>query len=491
MSDAAHFRAGRRSVGLIMRGSALVFAGLLSACAALPEEPASTTVAQSAPPVSAPRPGENPEHDRILETYGGVYQSPGIERSIAAMTGRLVAASEDPSQVYRITILNSPTVNAFALPDGFLYVTRGLLALANDASEVAAVLAHEMSHVTADHATARRRRAEATALVNRVLANVVRDREVADAARTSSQLSFARFSQAQELEADKVSIKTLAGAGFDPYAASRFLRTMGRFAELRWSASSQSNKPDFLSSHPTTPQRIDDAVRSARQIGAPGLGKTGKASYLRSLDGMLFGDDPSEGFVRGRRFMHKALRIAFTVPKGFVLENTTRAVLATDGGTIAVRFDGIDLAADMTLTDYLKSGWLNGLAEPSIRIGAAGDLETATASAVTQGWSFRIALFRTGSQVYRFIFATRRPGPAFERAFTATRQSFSRLSRAEAASLRPLKVRVVTVRSGQTIETFAQRMRGTDIPRQLFVVLNGLKADSALAPGTAVKVVAE
>ena len=252
------------------------------------------------------------EHPRVVATYGGVYQNPGAERAIAAVVGRLVAASDDPSQSYRITILNSPAVNAFALPGGYLYITRGLLALANDTSEAAAVLAHEMAHVTANHAIQRQQKAEATELANRVVSNVVKDPEKVKEAVISSQLSFARFSQAQELEADKIGVRTLARAGFDPFAAARFLNSMSSFAALQSARKEGSSAPDFISSHPSTPERMNLAVQEARAISAPGIGERDRTAYLSNIDGMLFGDDPLEGFVRGRDFLHKALGIGFS-----------------------------------------------------------------------------------------------------------------------------------------------------------------------------------
>ena len=148
-------------------------------------------------------PAQDPEHSRIVATYGGLYDDPNAARAVARAVGRLVAASDDPSQSYRITILNSPVVNAFALPSGNLYVTRGLLALANDTSEVAAVVAHEMAHVTARHAVARARRQEAAQVVNRVVSNVSQESD-ARLALTATQMSLARFSQVQELEAQIV-----------------------------------------------------------------------------------------------------------------------------------------------------------------------------------------------------------------------------------------------------------------------------------------------
>lgn len=203
----------------------------------------------------------------MVATYGGVYEDRGAERAVAQVVGRLVEASDDPSQAYRITILNSPAVNAFALPGGYLYVTRGLLALATDTSEVAAVLAHEMAHVTASHAIKRQQRAEATELAGRVLGNVVRDPDQARAAIISSQLSFARFSQIQELEADAVGVRTLARAKYDPFAAARFLMAM---AASRPSRARQVPARALRTSSPRTPPRRSVCRRLFARPGRSG-----------------------------------------------------------------------------------------------------------------------------------------------------------------------------------------------------------------------------
>ena len=431
------------------------------------------------------------EHPRVLAAYGGLYEDKGAERAIARMVGRLVAASEDPSQSYRITILNSPVVNAFALPGGYLYVTRGLLALASDSSELAAVISHEMAHVTARHAIARLKRAEANAVVEKVVSNVVDDPKRKQEALASAKLSFARFSQIQELEADVVGVRTLARAGYDPYAASRFLGAMARYSDA--TSARRGDQPDFLSSHPTTPERIVKAKHAARGFGAPGFGERGRDAYLNSLNGMLFGDDPSEGFIRGRSFLHSRLGIAFTVPANFALENTKEAVLASNGGGTALRFDGTNVPPSMALDDYLRSGWVNGLIVESVRDTKIAGQPAATAAAVADGWSFRIAAVRANGSTYRFIFATRRPTSAFDAGFRKTIESFKLLSAQEKARLRPLRVRVVTARTGDTTSTLARRMTGIEPSKRLrmFQVLNGLEAGADMQRGMLAKIITD
>ncbi len=433
------------------------------------------------------------EHPRVVARYGGVYNNKRAEAVIASTVGRLVAASEDPSQGYNVTILNSPTVNAFALPGGYLYATRGLLALANDSSELAAVLAHEMAHVTARHANARQQREEAAALVSRVVSNVVRDPDAAREAVLSSQLSLARFTQVQELQADAVGVRTLARAGYDPYAASRFLESMGRFADFASARDDVQTAPDFLSTHPATPDRVARAVKAAREIGAPGAVPSDRDEYLPHLSGMLYGDDPLQGFIRGRSFLHKALGIGFTVPKGFVLENSPQAVLASNGKGAALRFDGAELAEDDNLQDYLRSGWINGLIERSIRSTPVNGLPAVTASALAEGWTFRIGVVRLGQTAYRFIVASREPSASFSDVFERTLASFRQLSPTERARLQPLSIRIETVRAGETVHDLARRMSGVDPSRrvELFSVLNAVDSNDRLRPGMAVKLVVD
>lgn len=432
------------------------------------------------------------EHARIVAAYGGIFHDVKLEQTVARIVGRVVAASDKPDQSYRITILNTPAINAFALPGGYLYVTRGLLALANDSSEVAAVLAHEMAHVTADHAIAREDKARTSFIVSRVVTDVLNDDDAGRLALALSQRSLASFSRQQELEADAIGVRTIGRAGFDPFAAARFLTAMGRFAAYRSAAASDDKRPEFLASHPTTPERIDFAVRAARQFGAPGVGQIDRDRYLQGIEGVVFGDDPSQGFVRERTFLHPSLGIAFSVPEGFVIDNASDAVLATGADGTALRFDAVRLPEGVDLGGYLASGWVNGFEEGSVRRFAVQGLPAASAVARAKGWAFRIAVVQvsTGS-TYRFIFANEVDTPQFRKAADETVASFQQLDPSEAEKLSSLRIRLVTVRPGDSHSSLARRMRGVDRPLELFRALNDLNANDVLLAGIKVKIVAE
>ncbi len=433
------------------------------------------------------------EHARIVAAYGGIYHDDKLEQTVARIVGRLVAASERPDQPYRITILNAPAINAFALPGGYLYVTRGLLTLASDSSEVAAVLAHEMAHVIANHAVERQNKARNAVIVSRVVNDVLDGNSAGQLALASSQRSLAAFSRQQELEADAMGIKNIGRAGYDPFAAARFLTTMARFASYRAASDTTIEKaPDFLASHPSTPERVAFATRAAREFGAPGIGEMDRDRYLAGIDGVVFGDDPSQGYVRDRTFIHPSLGVGFTVPEGFVIDNTSDAVLATGADGTALRFDAVALAKGADLGRYLASGWVNGLDETSIKRFSVNGMPAASANASAKGWEFRIAIVQAESgATYRFIFANESATKGLDDAASGTVSSFRKLDQRALANLKPLKIKIVTARPGDTEETLARRMRGVDRPRELFRALNNIDPGARIPAGTKVKIVAD
>ncbi len=380
-------------------------------------------------------------HSAIVEAYGGVYRNNQLERSLARIVGKLIAASDNPDQPYSITILNTSAINAFAIPGGYLYVTRGLITLANDSSEIAAVIAHEMGHITADHATERRNEALAEAILADTVAEAVQDPAAAQAAVTASQGSLAAFSRQQELDADAIGIRTLARAGYDPYAAARFLARMAQYQAYRASIGvRQDQQPDFLATHPSNQDRINAAIAVAQQYGPPDTGATDRDQYLAGLDGVVFGDDAEQGYIRGHTFYHAGLGIAFAVSDNYTLDNTHEAVLATADSGTALRFDSVGVGPDQSLTDYLRSGWVNGLDTSSVTALTINGLPAASASATAAGWYFRITVISVGNATYRFIFASDSDTSRFDQEAAAIAGSFRQLTAQEVANLRPLQI---------------------------------------------------
>jgi predicted Zn-dependent protease len=354
------------------------------------------------------------------------------------------------------------------------------------------VLAHEMGHVTANHAAQREQKAKNALVAQQTVGDVIADPQSRQLALAASQRTLAAFSQQQELEADAIGIKTVGNAGYDPYAAARFLGAMAKYADYRIASTRRDQQPDFLATHPSTPQRVAFAQESAKEFGAPGVGDPARDHYLAGIDGMVFGDDPSQGFVRDRTFLHPGLAVGFTVPPGFVLDSTQEAVLATGGEGTALRFDAVGSQGATDLTQYLKSGWVNGLDGNSIQSFTVNDFTAASATARAKGWYFNIVVLQSkNGAIYRFIFANEAATDAFRRAATDTVNSFRALTAAEMSSLKPLHLRVVTTVAGDTEASLAKRMKGVDRPRDLFDIMNGVAPGAAIAPGTKIKVVTD
>ena len=473
-----------------LRGAALVL--LLAGCTSTPDNPMSRCRCRRPPSSpSCSRPEER-EHLRILASYGGIYENARLQGTIEKTVDRLVAASERPDLKYKVTILNSPAINAFALPNGHLYVTRGLIALANDKAELASVLAHEMGHVIARHAAIREDQARQAALISHVVSDVLSDPQMGALALAKSKLTLASFSRAQEFEADGIGVGISARAGFDPFGASRFLTDMQRNADLKPAAGSADARGlDFLVSHPATPDRVKNALANARQFSGPGAGERDRAEYLGDLDGVVYGEDPSEGFARGRRFLHPKLGFTFVAPPGFTLDNTAQAVLGLKDGNEAMRLDVVSVPAEQSLPDYLKSGWMENVDPASVEEFTVNGFPAATATATGEQWSFRLFAVRFGSDVYRFIFAAKNKTAQVDRSFRESIATFRRMSLKESEQVHPLRLKIVTVGANDTVETLARRMAIADHALDRFRVLNGLGPHETLKPGAKVKIVVD
>ena len=498
----ANIAASKQTKNRSSPGARLAAAGvaalLLSSCAAM--EPQDSTPFNAAVPVRPPRTTAadsktSAEHRRMIALFDGEYRYPPAEAYLDDILVKLANADERAAEPYRVTILNSPIVNAFALPPGELYVTRGLLALANDASEVAAVMAHEIAHITAKHAMQREEQEKRAAVISEA-ASVIQSKQKSQEVEALAQRTIASFSRQQELEADQVGIRVAAKAGFDPYGAARFLNALGRSAALRASLMGRyasAGTPDLLATHPSTPDRVAQAINAARQIGAPGIGTTGRASYLAAIDGMTFGDDPAEGAIRGRKFLHGRLGFAFTAPEGFVLENASQALLGVKaGGTEALRLDSVNVPSATPLAAYMATGWIDGLIDSSIETANVNAMPAATATASAGEWKFRLAVIRfQPDRVYRLIFATRVLTEEAKQRFQASIDSFHHVSADEVNAVRRLRLAISVAKPGETAEAVAAQMAVPDHPLDYFLLINELARGEPLHRGESYKIVVE
>ncbi len=475
-----------------------VAATLLAGCAGIePRDSMPLNTPAQVPPSRASGSGAetSPEHRQMIALYDGEYEYRSAEIYLNDILVKLAEADERASEPYKVTILNSPAINAFALPPANLYVTRGLLALANDASEVAAVMAHEIAHIIARHALQREEEEKRAAVISQA-ASVIQSKQKGEEVSARALRTFASFSRNQELEADQIGIRVAAKAGYDPFGAARFLVSLGRSASLRntlMGPYAAAGKPDILATHPSTPERVAQAINAARQIGAPGIGTNDRASYLAAIAGMSFGDDPAEGAIRGRKFLHGRLGFAFVAPENFTLENASQAVLGIKGGgDEALRLDSVTVPPSTPLAAYIASGWIDGLIEPSITALEINGMQAAVANASAGEWQFRVAVIRFDEdRVYRLIFAAHALTSEVKERYQASIQSFHRVLPEEVRGMRPMRLAITVAKPGDTSEKLAGRMAVPSRALDYFLLINGLARGEALRISERYKIVVE
>jgi len=393
-------------------------------------------------------------------------------------------------------VLDSPIVNAMALPGGYVYVTRGLMALADSEAELAGVIAHEIGHVTARHSSQRMSRAVVGDLLAGVLGAVVGVPGIGDVAQLGAGAYLQSFSRDQESEADQLGIATMALAGYDPHAMASFLDKL--YQQSRLEAVLAGRSPDdvdqfnFMASHPRTKERVEAAAAATAHVDKGGA--EGREQLLARIDGLTYGSDPKEGVIRERVFLHPELGFRFEVPQGFTLVNGEDKVVATSKQGGAIQFDTDKGGGDML--SYVGGRWGAKLRLSEGESITINGLPAATAMTRLQGErgpaDVRLVAIDGGDGIiFRFLFMAPAGESRFDEGFRRTTYSFHRLTASERQAIRGAKIAVVPVRSGDTAASLADRMEVPDHKEERFRVLNGLKNGENPPAGSKVKLVVE
>lgn len=436
-------------------------------------------------------------HPKILEEFGGAYQNQELQAYITSLGTLLARASDRPNQKFTFTVLDSPIVNAFAVPGGYVYITRGLLALANNEAEISGVLAHEIGHVAARHAAERYSTGTLLSIPAIFVGVLTGSQELAGLANTGAAAYLQSYSRDQEYQADLLGVRYLSRTNYDPYGMASFLAQLQADDRLEAQISGRPDMADqtnIMASHPRTADRIQRAIQEAggTQVADPIIERN---LYLQKINGMLYGDSAEEGFVLGRRFAHPKLRFEFTVPPGFYMRNSSSAVVAQRADGSLIQFDRETKGYSGDMLDYLTNRWASGV-ENAQQLNVNGfDAATGTGRIRTNDGArdVRLVAIRfTNNQIYRFIFATK-PDVTKQLAgdIRETIYSFHGLSASEAAALRPQHIEVIQVQGGDTVDSLADRMAFDDYRVERFLVLNGLKRSDRLQPGQLVKIITE
>jgi predicted Zn-dependent protease len=262
------------------------------------------------------------ETDQQIRQQFGIYESKGLQDYISGVGQKIVPYSHRPNLTYHFAVLDTPVVNAFAAPGGYIYVTRGILALMGSEAELAVVLGHEMGHVAARHSM-KQLSGQVLAQVGLVVGSILSKdiRKLAGLAGIGMQLLFLKFSRSDEYQADSLGIDYARKAQYAPGEMLRFFTAL----ENMVADSGGQSIPTFLSTHPMTNDRIAK-VKELISSQDVRLGVK-KEPYLSKIDGMIYGENPRQGFSENGVFYHPELAFKFTIPDGWAVENTPKQVV--------------------------------------------------------------------------------------------------------------------------------------------------------------------
>lgn len=481
--------------------SSFVLAGLLAGCTTATSPATGRSFTTSVSPQQEAQMGRE-EHPKILAEFGGAYQEKPELTAYVSSIGQFVSATSERKDVtYTFTVLNTPDVNAFAVPGGYIYITRGLLTLASNEAEVAGVLGHEIGHINARHTAERmgqQQKAQWEVLGATLLGALFGGSSGANMmgglVQQHAQVQLAQYSQQQEYEADSLGVRYLKRATYDPQAMAEFLSSLRAQSQLEAKLAGKDpsvvDVNNMLASHPRTVDRVEKAIAEAGPAAPNAMLEP--EIYLKKIDGMMFGDDPKDGVIDGRKFIHPTLHFSFVVPQGFRLNNMPDQVQATGPKDAAMALQLADPQPKSDLADYIASGQLaKDITFQNIQSFQINGMPAATGTVSGGKKNARVVLVRhPEGTVYEFLFLmTPAATTTYDAAFMQTAQSFQQIPASEGSKYRPQRIHVIKVSPGDSVASLSARMVVKEDKEDWFRVLNELKPGEEPKVGRLVKIV--
>jgi len=437
-------------------------------------------------------------HPQVLERYG-YYDDPELQAYVSRIGERLAARSHRQDLVFRFTVVDSSEVNAFALPGGYVYVTRGILPYFNSEAELAAVLGHEIGHVTARHSVRQYTAAQVTGLAGAVIASQVGTPGASDVLNVLGTAVVRGYGRQHELEADRLGAEYLARTGYEPenmLDVLGFLKDQQQYARQMAEEEGRDYQgySGLLATHPSNDRRLQELVRGARQYKPNGTSENREA-FLEQIDGLVFGPGEDEGVLRGNRFYHAGLGIGLTFPEGWKPENRPDRLVATFGKQEALlQITASDLGKRMTPETYMREEMgLDDLRDGQSFAGPGYNGFTAIARAGTPFGTrdTRFAVILHADKAFILAGAAKAgdsPG-RFDRAFLDTAKSFHQLSAAERELAKPRRIRVIRAKSGMTYESLGRQSPLAHHAADRLRLLNGDYPNGQPEAGQPIKIV--
>ena len=438
------------------------------------------------------------EMDAQVKREMGVYEDADLQRYVADIGMRLARASERPNLPWHFTVVDEPAVNAFALPGGYIYITRGILPFLNDEEQMAGVLGHEIGHVTARHSAQQYTKATSAGVGLTLLSIFVPEaRPLQGAAETALGVLFLKYGRDDELQADRLGTQYTAKSGWDPRGVGGMLRTLER---LDAASGSSKGVPNWLSTHPSPADRVQKVMAfiesNPSAVGTAGR-STDEAEYERRIDGIIFGDSPSDGLVRGNEFVHPELRLALQFPRGWEIQNSAAQVVAKAPDRDNYMLLQLVPNARGSLQQIAQGTMANaGFRQLQGERATVNGLEAyvGTYQGAMEGLGniVTVAAHIVHNRNVYFL-AGLAPPNQFQGAqaeFANAIRSFHELSASQAASIKPNRVDIYTVRNGETWQAIAER-GGSLVKPSTLAIMNNHDPNQPPKAGDRIKIVVE
>ncbi len=430
------------------------------------------------------------EADGPITESLGLYESDALQATVTNIGNALASRSERPTLPWSFKLLDDPMVNAFALPGGFIFVTRGIMAALNSEAELSGVLGHEIGHVTARHSASQMSRQQLQQIglgVGTILSDDVAS--VASVLSAGLGLLNMSYSRGDESQSDELGVRYMSRAGYDPNAL------VGVFQTLGLAMGDAGRVPGWASTHPDPENREEDIRDIIAASGQDFSEYTRRADeYLRSLDGLTFGLDPREGFFEGATFFHPEMAFALDFPTGWATVNQKTQVggVSSDGtALVALTVEGSETDAERALSAFLRESQVRGRDSRRVSVNGRPAWEASFDADTEEGPLRGAVLFvEHGGAVFRLLgFASASRWSSHRGAVLQSIESFRPVSDPEILEVEPARIEIVRLPSRMTLRQFIDRYPSTVDDEQI-AVINRRTLDESIAGGTLLKRVA-
>ena len=429
---------------------------------------------------------------QILQTYGK-YEDADLARYVSALGKRLGALSHQPNLAYTIQVLDSPVVNAFAVPGGYVYLTRGILAYLNDEAELAGVIAHEIGHIAARHSAQQQSKAQ-FAQLGLGLGSVVSKtfRKYAGIAQAGVGLLFLSFSRSNEREADALGVEYSAKGGYDSNHMANLFVSLERLNP----GESQGGLPGWFSTHPNPENRIA-AIQRDTQVWREKIQQTrfavNRDQYLQQIDGIVFGEDPRQGYVEGHIFYHPELRFQFPVPAGWKVNNTASQVqmFNQDQNAVILFSAAPDKSPSAAAAAFIKESKAVVAKSESIKVNGMPAHRIISDITTEQGVIRVMSYFiQKGQTVFAFLGYTEQARfDGYSSVFDQTMGRFNNLTDSGKINVKADRLAVKRTAAQGSLRQAFQKFGVPEKQWEALAIVNGMKLDDAVPGNTILKFV--